>query len=571
MTETLILNLSLTPKGTLFGQIESETLNGLATFKNLTILTIGNFSFKATLKSYESLIILSVGSSEQKFQISEKQIHLPKELQKLTRVLTFIDDFEINAFFGFVVRLLLLDQIQENFKEDCEVGIVGNNSVYGETFKGVSSGESSFEVYTKVPGGIKLLITACGSLSNTTELEVLPLSASIEVNEVMENEFKEFDVTVKIMDFYGRKIESKNGLYEIGLTTTPISNFSGQHNVNQVKGEYTFSNLTINPAGNYTFNANITESMSSTQIYLISGVYSVPNKEQTPNNYPIIIFISLFWVMGILCVVFYINDRNFMLSDSEKDSIFKYLSVFSFNNPGINHFRIISVLRIFSGSYVMFTLLGLFYCKNIFNKILNEKFSVQSLWDSILVLCIAQGVTLPLILVHFFNLENKSACKMVSVLCALIICTCFGFDFWLITKCDQQFFSNWVSIFAVFTGFDLIFLQTLYGYCFYKFHNINKPSSLAFINKERNLPLLNPPLPLRSPRQTPVRPALTPNFLKQQNLDFEYIKRSTITPSVRKFFVFDEKSVLSSFKNQSSLSTEPTLPKSPKISFPKKK
>ena len=384
----------------------------------------------------------------------------------------------------------------------------------------------------------------------------------------MGNESKEFGVTVKVMDFYGRRIEEGNGLYEIGLVTSPISNVSGQCYVNQVKGGYTFRNLTISPKGNYTFNANITESESSTKIFITSKVFSVPEKELS--NYPMITFISLFWLMVIFCVIFYINDRNFMLSENEKDSVYKYLSVLSFNSPGPNHFRIVSVLRIFSSSFTTFTLLGLFHHQNIFTYPPLENFSFQILWESILILFISQAVTLPLALIHFFNLENNSACKIVSALCVLIICNCFGLGIWLIRHCDPLFFTNWVVIFAVFTGIDLILLQTLYGYFFYQFHKNNENSQSTLFKKEKNLPLLSPPLPFRSPRQTPVRSTITPSFLKSPNLDFEYIKRSTITPSVRKFFVFDENTVSNYFKNQ-SLSTQPSLPKSPKISFPKRK
>lgn len=572
LTENCLISLSLTPKGTLFGEIELETLNGATLFKNLSILTQGKYNFQASLRSLQSADTISIGTTTQKFEISDKQIYLPKELQVLTRVLALSNNKTVNAYFDFPLKVNLIDQIGNNFKQDCEVGVIGNNTIYGDTYATVTSGELIFNLYTKDPGDMKIIITTCNDMSNKTELTVLPLSASIQVQELMQYGVKKFNISVNVMDYEGIQTESKNGLYGIELTTSPSSNFSSPSTVSQVKGSYTFYNITVDPAGNYSFNAFISESNSDLGLKVSSNLYSVPMINIEPSNYPMITFICLFWLMGIFSIVFYINDRHYLPSVDEKNSVIKYYGVLVFNSPGQNHIRIVSLLRIFMGLYLMFTLLGFDYCNNIFNKTLNEDFSLETIWNSILVLIINQGVILPLILIHFLNLENASACKFVGGLSGLVISSCICFTIWLLIKCDPKYFSNWVLTFLFFTCLDLIVFQNIYGLVFSVCLKKSNRQELALIQNKRS-PLLSPRLNINSPKGVQVRPSLTPNFLKSTSPKFEYIKRSTITPSVKKFFVFDEKSVLASinsFKERSSISTEPTLPKSPKIQFLKR-
>jgi hypothetical protein len=174
---------SLVPAGHLAGDVSKSVNLPFFTFANLTILSSGSFFLKVTLKDLTSLQVLSESISRQKFQISKKQAHLPRASQILTTVKIETSSKEINEFFNFWLKIQLFDQNSDFFRNECQVTVMANSSIFGETQKNVSSGESRLELHTKNAESVKLLVSACEKLAQTVELSVLPVVVSLEVKE----------------------------------------------------------------------------------------------------------------------------------------------------------------------------------------------------------------------------------------------------------------------------------------------------------------------------------------------------------------------------------------------------
>ena len=185
LSEPLTCTLSLEPEGQLFGDLTQTLLNPEVYFSNLTILSPGNYSIKLTLHSPSPSTRLSSATSPQSFQITAKTSHLPKSSQKLTKVQILTERQEINSFFDFPIQSKLFDQNNDLFRNDCEIGLISNSSIYGETFKTSQTGFTEFIIYVSKPDSIKIWVTACGMISEGIQLSVLPLVVSMKIEDLV--------------------------------------------------------------------------------------------------------------------------------------------------------------------------------------------------------------------------------------------------------------------------------------------------------------------------------------------------------------------------------------------------
>ena len=183
MSEPLICTVSLEPEGKLFGNLTQTLQHSDFHFSNLTILSPGNYSIKLTLLTASHSTKLSSFTSSQKFQITTETSHLPKSSQKLTKVQILSEHKEVNSFFDFSIQSKLFDQNNDLFRNDCEIGLISNISIYGETFKTSQTGFTEFIIYTSQSDSIKLWVTASGIISEGIQLSVLPLVVDLKVND----------------------------------------------------------------------------------------------------------------------------------------------------------------------------------------------------------------------------------------------------------------------------------------------------------------------------------------------------------------------------------------------------
>jgi hypothetical protein len=171
----------------LYGNPSVVAVDGHAVLNDLVIIDQGSYQFTAVGKD-ESGKEVTRGVT-QVYEISVDQSNLPVGFHELKNMTIGYSTREPTAFFSFKVNVFLYNQIGKSYDKVCEAGVVGNNTLYGSTYHETRSGQSNFEVFTKNPGTLSLLITVCDTFSRSDEIVVFPMKGKIEVEDhiVIEN------------------------------------------------------------------------------------------------------------------------------------------------------------------------------------------------------------------------------------------------------------------------------------------------------------------------------------------------------------------------------------------------
>ena len=386
-----------------------------------------------------------------------------------------------------------------------------------------------------------------------------------------------------MFDFHKRRVESKNGVYDVEIYLKPDGILTGEKKAAGVKGQAEFRNLSVESAGVFTFNAKVREYVSGLVFDLNSNVFTVPEKVlEKVTNYPMILMIIWFWVLVIFAVVFYISDKDFILIEPEKGPLHKLCPVLILNNPSKNHLRISTLSRVFTIQFLLFLLT--FYFKF---QVPSSSSVYDLLWDSKEIFLSCE--ILSMLLAFSYNLSSSSS--SIQRFLTFIITTCLIASLFIsiraVIECPPSNYWSWAELFLIFSLLDLLIFQNLIGLSFYflfpqsvleparcKSPDLKKPllSPKAKVVGKKSIAKISLSM-LKSPSSRFT--SRTPSGNTNSQIDMEYIKRTTISPDVRRHFNFDDDSTsmrmsMSSIKNESSIAlNQGTLsPKPPNIRFP---
>lgn len=378
-------------------------------------------------------------------------------------------------------------------------------------------------------------------------------------------------------------MESKNGVYEVEIYLRPDGILNGEKKAIAVNGLLDFKNLSVESAGVFNLNVEVKELVSGRNFSAYSNVFTIPEKDlEKVTNYPMIVMIIWFWVLVIFAVVFYISDKDFILIEPEKGPLHKLCPLLILNNPSKNHLRISTLSRVFTIQFLLFLLI--FYFKF---QVASSSSIYNLLWDSkeIFIFC----EVLSMLLSISYNLSSSS--PPIQRFLTFIITTCLVASIFILIRavieCPSSNYSSWTELFLIFSLLDLIIFQNLIGLSYYflfpqsileparcKSPDLKKPllSPKAKVTSKQSIAKLSLSM-LKSPSSRFT--SRTPSGNTNSQIDMDYIKRTTISPDVRRHFNFDDESTslrmsMSSIRNESSIvGNQGNLsPKPPNIRFP---
>jgi hypothetical protein len=193
-------------------------------------------------------------------------------------------------------------------------------------------------------------------------------------------------------------------------------------------------------------------------------------------NYPLLLLIIVFWMMVILLVIFYVNDKEKIDDESGSFGLRMYCPVMILADSGDNNLRIVTTLRVFASQFMMFTLIGIFYNKEILDAPQAEDgfeaYGLEDWYQGFLVLLIAQCFSCPFAFCHYFNLKSKAVSKIIIGISLMIIICSAIFAVWSLTEYSSKYYLFWVLNFSIYGLIELFLVHSLYGIfffcCFFK-------------------------------------------------------------------------------------------------------
>ena len=172
------VTLKLKPEADLSGIKNYPQAYGEWTFQRLSILEKGNFYFEVIVKESETGAEILQLLSDRTYAISPENARVPDDLLVIAEIDT--DCYEVvSAYEAFVINATINDQEGQLWKEECNVVINSNMTIYGETSKIAYDGFLQFSVYFKEVGFAKVTILTCDGLTESFEIEVLPYTQQV--------------------------------------------------------------------------------------------------------------------------------------------------------------------------------------------------------------------------------------------------------------------------------------------------------------------------------------------------------------------------------------------------------
>lgn len=175
------VSLMINPDGVLVGTKTLKAENGVAYFKNLVIGTEGQFSFVAKIVDMDMEAQIIELDGLKYYGITKENSHMPIELQELVETDVLVSSWTPTAYFTFTITVELKDQLNDFYQKGCEVVLAGSTDIHGTTYHNTKTGSSSFQIYSKTPGDLSLIVTSCSQQSETVNVTVKALSISDDV------------------------------------------------------------------------------------------------------------------------------------------------------------------------------------------------------------------------------------------------------------------------------------------------------------------------------------------------------------------------------------------------------
>lgn len=243
-------------------------------------------------------------------------------------------------------------------------------------------------------------------------------------------------------------------------------------------------------------------------------------KVEARMNYPLLVLIVMFWALVIFTVVFWINDKDRIDEENASFGFRMYCPLLILTDSGENHLRIITIFRVFASQFMMFTLIGIFYNKEVLDAPLAEDgidaYGLEDWYQGFIVLLISQCFSCPVGFLHYAYMGNKALGKMIIGISVMIMAVSIVFSVWTITEFSAKYYLFWVVTYAIYGLIELVLIHTLFGaffFCFFFKPEVVQPSAMLssksndmrrpFLSKGDQKNSLSPddiPLKPRAPR-----------------------------------------------------------------------
>lgn len=453
LTPTLV---SISSDEDLFGEVSQYSDNGELTF---VIFFKNNGKHKLIIQAESGLL-------------SEIEVKVLRERLQIEPVFKFFDDSHY-----FNVTVDVLDNSYEN--------VEANNGNYSVTLFSVPESEMHGNLTADCEKGVceftGITIKNNGTYRLAAKVVENSVEDSIAPEAYTENSFK---IKESIAHIYLHNIE----IYQQGecseYTSTELNvllldingalyNESIEFTISS-SDDYSGPSSFISVEGNSTFRFFYTQ-IGIEEIHVTASSITEPVvidvKEKT--NFPLLTLIILFWLMIIFCTVFYVNDKSYIEDEFLKFGLHIYCPLLTFMNPGSNHRRIITALRVFASLFAIFTMVGLFYNYEILDSPKTEDgidaYGLEDWYEGFLVLLISQCFTVPFAFLHYFNTENSAVAKLIAAISIMVIILSLIFAIWGIVVFTAKYYLFWVLTFSIYACIELFIVHTIYGVLFFCF------------------------------------------------------------------------------------------------------
>ena len=194
---------------------------------------------------------------------------------------------------------------------------------------------------------------------------------------------------------------------------------------------------------------------------------SVGFKVEGRMNYPLLALILLFWGLVVLVVVFWINDKDRIAGESATFGLRTFCPLMILADSGENHLRIITTCRVFASQFMMFTLIGIFYNKEVLDAPAAEDgieaYGLEDWYQGFVVLVISQCFSCPVGFLHYTYLGNRALGKIIIGISVMIIAISIVFGVWTIAAFSAKYYFFWVVTYSIYGLIELFLAHTLFG------------------------------------------------------------------------------------------------------------
>ena len=226
---------------------------------------------------------------------------------------------------------------------------------------------------------------------------------------------------------------------------------------------------------------------------------SIGFKVEARMNYPLLALILLVWGLVVLTVVFWVNDKDRIAGDGGDFGLRMFCPVMILTDSGENHLRIITTFRVFASQFMMFTLIGIFYNKEVLDAPAAEDgfeaYGLEDWYQGFVVLVIAQCFSCPVGFLHYSYLGNKALGKIIIGVSVMIMAVSIVFGVWTIAVFSAKYYLFWVITYSIYGLIELFLIHTLFGtiyFCLFFKPAVLEASSLALQrSKDMQRPFLH--------------------------------------------------------------------------------